>query len=105
MQQQQQRQATAPLGAASGAAQLPSYLAHLVLSAPPAQAPPPPALKECCVCLDDVAQADLLLLMPCAHRCVCQACADALMAILPPAPRRCPKCREPVWRASRVFED
>jgi hypothetical protein len=125
MQQQQQRQATVSLGAASGAAQLPSYLAHLVLSAPPAQAPPQPALadappqlpppappappapalKECCVCLDDVAQADLLLLMPCAHRCVCQACADALMAILPPAPRRCPKCREPVWRASRVFED
>jgi hypothetical protein len=119
---QQQRHAAVSLGAASGAAQLPSYLAHLVLSAPPAQAPPQPALvdappqlpplpppvpalKECCVCLDDVAQADLLLLMPCAHRCVCQACADALMAILPPAPRRCPKCREPVWRASRVFED
>jgi hypothetical protein len=36
---------------------------------------------------------------------VCQACADALMAIQPPAERLCPKCREPVIGAKRVFED
>jgi hypothetical protein len=73
---------------------------------PPVAPPPPPplmvpALRECCVCLDDVLVADLLLLLPCAHRCVCAACAAALLA----EARPCPKCREPVARASRVFED
>jgi hypothetical protein len=70
------------------------------LPAPPVP-PPAPALKECCVCLADVPLSELLALLPCMHRCVCQACADALLA----AARPCPKCREPVWRASRVFED
>jgi hypothetical protein len=66
--------------------------------------PPPllPALRECCVCMADVAAADLLLLWPCAHRCVCEACANMLLATPQP---RCPKCREDVSRASRVFED
>ena len=47
---------------------------------------------------------DLLLLLPCAHRCVCQACACVLLAETPDK-RRCPKCREHMERASRVFED
>ncbi len=53
------------------------------------------------MCLDDVALPELLLLLPCAHRCVCAGCADALLA----AARPCPKCREPIARAIRVFED
>ncbi len=61
-------------------------------------------MKECCICLEDVAVEALLQLLPCAHRCVCEACAERVM-LLPLRARTCPKCREPVARASRVFED
>jgi hypothetical protein len=55
--------------------------------------------------MEDVAAEDLLQLLPCAHRCICQACASALMAKQPPPTRLCPKCRKRVRRASRVYED
>ena len=61
-------------------------------------------MRECCVCLTDVPRDDLLLLMPCAHRCVCQTCADTLLAA-PPIGRRCPKCRVGIRHASRVYDD
>jgi hypothetical protein len=67
-------------------------------------APPPPVLKECCVCLFDMPAADLLLIFPCGHRCICGACV-AMLEAQPPAARRCPKCREPLLKAVRVFED
>ena len=78
-------------------------------SPPPAQpagaaAAPGVRTRECCVCLDDVPSQQLLLLWPCAHRCVCARCAEALQA-LPPPDRRCPKCRNPFTAASRVYED
>jgi hypothetical protein len=66
--------------------------------------PIPPELLECCVCFEDVTLEELLLLYPCGHRCVCQACADALVAIQPET-RRCPKCRKGVLGATRVFSD
>jgi hypothetical protein len=47
----------------------------------------------------------LLLLLPCAHRCVCATCAAMLLALPSADARRCPKCREPIARASPVFED
>jgi hypothetical protein len=79
------------------------------LPLPPAAAlpppPPPPLLRECCICLNDVPAADLLLLLPCGHRCVCPACADALLSAPPPAPRRCPKCRKDATGSLRVYED
>jgi hypothetical protein len=111
-----------PRAAAPAAAPppLPAYLAASRLAAaaaappapPPSAAvalPPPPAAparatKECCVCLDDVPPMELLLLYPCGHRCVCQACADALVAV-DAAARRCPKCRVAVAGAARVFEE
>jgi hypothetical protein len=62
-------------------------------------------MRECCVCLADVPIEALLQLLPCAHRCVCVACADALLALPVPDARRCPKCREPIARALPVFED
>lgn len=82
---------------------------------PPAAAPPSPVvyqaaaapavrMRECCVCLDDVPASDLLLLLPCAHRCVCAPCAD-MLALRPPPDRRCPKCRNPFTGVTRVFED
>jgi hypothetical protein len=61
-------------------------------------------MKECCICLLDAAVDDLLIIMPCAHRCVCEACAARVM-LRPAASRLCPKCREPVVGASRVFDD
>jgi hypothetical protein len=48
---------------------------------------------------------DMMLLLPCLHRCVCPACADVLMMAGPLQQRRCPKCRAVVERAVRVFED
>ena len=70
----------------------------------PLPAAPAGATKECCVCLEDVAAADLHLLFPCSHRCVCEACAAAVMAA-DPAARRCPKCRAAVVGAARVYEE
>ena len=61
-------------------------------------------MKECCICFLDVQLEELLLLYPCAHRCVCEECADALM-LRPAARRLCPKCRKGVGGASRVFDD
>jgi hypothetical protein len=104
-----------PVSAA--AASLPSQLASLSLAAPAAAAPPapaaaaaapppaaPPAVSECCVCLLDVAVSQLLLLAPCGHRCVCAGCAATLMT-RPPAARLCPKCREGILCATRVFDN
>jgi hypothetical protein len=98
--------------AAAAAAALPLQLAALAVGGDavaqlPATPLPAPALatsqlmRECCICLADVALSDLLILFPCAHRCVYQGCADALMA----GSRRCPKCREGVEHACRVYED
>jgi hypothetical protein len=78
------------------------HAANVAPALMPPPLPMPPALRECCVCLADVAAADMLLLLPCAHRCVCEACANMLLAAPQP---RCPKCRKDVARASRVFED
>jgi hypothetical protein len=85
-----------------------------VLAPPPAPAaaaapaaplpPPPPMTKECVVCLYDVAQAELRLLLPCAHRCVCEPCADALLARQPPSARTCPLCVAAVTHAIRIFD-
>jgi hypothetical protein len=119
---------------AGDAAQLPAALASLALGAaqqqeetppppiappvvppaPPLPVQPPPAppappappiimkiMKECCICLDDVQLSEMHALLPCMHRCVCAACADMLLA----EARPCPKCRESVARAARVFED
>jgi hypothetical protein len=69
--------------------------------------PPPlplPPMKECCVCLEDVAADDMWLVSPCGHRCVCEVCAAALMA-MPRSSRKCPKCRAGVKRVMRVFEE
>jgi hypothetical protein len=109
---------------AAGASLLPPFLAGLVLGVPqPVVAlvvavlmaatapsvvplpPAPPVMKECCVCFLDVPLDDMLLLYPCSHRCVCEACAAALQAIEAPAARLCPKCRKAVLGASRVFDD
>ena len=79
---------------------------HAPVSLPP---PPPPAApgsaaRECCVCLDDVALGCMHVLFPCGHRCMCQACAEALMAA-DAAARRCPKCRAAVLGSARVFDE
>jgi hypothetical protein len=93
-----QPQAPAPLAAAACAA-----CARSRVDASTSTSPPPPELLECCVCFADVTLEELLLLYPCGHRCVCQACADALVAIAPPAERLCPSCRKDVLGATRVF--
>jgi hypothetical protein len=86
--------------APAAVAAAPALLAAAVV--PPL--PPPAVMKECCVCFLDLLLDDLFLLWPCAHRCVCEACADALMALPPPAERLCPMCRKPVVGASRVYD-
>jgi hypothetical protein len=114
LQPQQPQQPPPPTDAARLAALslLPAYLGGLAqpLPAPAAAAAPPPeaplsrALKECCVCLYDVAVEELWLLLPCGHRCVCEPCAAQLMQP-PPEARKCPKCRTQLSSTMRVFED
>jgi hypothetical protein len=84
----------------------PAALAAAPMPAPllPPPPPPPPLMKECCVCLEDVAADDMRLVSPCGHRCVCEACGVALMA-MPRSSRKCPKCRAGVKRVMRVFEE
>jgi hypothetical protein len=95
-------------GLALGAAQQPPAAvvaaAPEAVAPPPPPAPPPPVMTECCVCMEDAKMEDLLLLWPCAHRCVCQTCADALM-LRPLRARLCPKCRKPAMGAARVFDN
>ncbi len=65
--------------------------------------PLPPVMKECCICFLDVQLEELRLLSPCGHRCVCEACGDALVA-MPPATHVCPVCDKAVVCAVRVFD-
>jgi hypothetical protein len=95
--------AKTPPAAPSPPAPLPPLPAAALSSVPPPAAHAV-ATKECCVCLDDVPAADLHLLFPCGHRCVCEACAAAVMAA-EAAARRCPKCRAAVMGAARVYEE
>jgi hypothetical protein len=76
-------------------------------AAPPAAAPaapPAPVLRDCCVCLDDVAAEALVALTPCGHRCVCGPCAELLLH-REPAARRCPKCRAALTGMLRVYDE
>jgi hypothetical protein len=96
---------------------LPPYLRDCAASEPPPAplaAPAAPAaaakplplplvMKECCICFLDVQLEELRLLAPCGHRCVCEACGDALVA-MPPATRVCPVCDKAVACAVRVFD-
>ena len=45
---------------------------------------PPAERQECAICFEDPAQ--LLVFLPCGHRCVCASCAERIE-------RRCPLCR------------
>jgi hypothetical protein len=49
----------------------------------------------CCICLDAV---PTILVMPCRHLCLCQACSTQLAA-----PAQCPQCREPIAERIAVF--
>ena len=40
--------------------------------------------------------------VPCGHQCVCQVCAERIMASEPPE-RRCPVCREQPVMQIRVY--
>ena len=48
--------------------------------------------SECVVCLENEA---VMALMPCGHRCACEACAPNL--------RNCPMCRQPVRESMRIY--
>jgi hypothetical protein len=53
---------------------------------------------ECCVCLEKKVLSDLLLLVPCGHRCVCAFHASDIVGKL------CPLCRKQVENAIRVYD-
>jgi hypothetical protein len=54
-----------------------------------------PATVECRICMDDDINT---LLLPCAHRVACVACARQLKG------GRCPICREPIACIIRTFD-
>jgi hypothetical protein len=95
------RQAAPGAGAARPlpAAPLPAPAPALPRAAPAATM----VMAECCVCLDDVAMAQLHALFPCGHRCLCGSCAATLMAAAPAA-RCCPKCRAAVVGSAQIFD-
>ena len=48
--------------------------------------------SECVICLENEA---VVALIPCGHRCACEACAPSL--------NNCPMCRQPIREANRIF--
>ena len=63
----------------------------------PADEPPPPAIPECVICTDAVADH---VLVPCGHKCVCPDCAELLNIQSQP----CPICRAEIRSAIKVYE-
>ena len=59
-------------------------------------------MKECCVCLLDMPAADQMVLAPCGHRCMCEACWRTHLLPREPAARLCPFCNAPVATAIRL---
>jgi len=55
--------------------------------------------KECCVCLLEVKE--LLAIIPCGHRCICQSCAEILMKR--EKNRECPICRGPMEGVLKIY--
>jgi hypothetical protein len=93
-----------PYAAALAAALAPSLrLVACAVLAPRLTTAPPRTTKTCCACSADVLIDDLLLLLPCAHRCLCAGCAAHLLET-PAGSRHCPKCRAPVSGTSRVYD-
>ena len=52
--------------------------------------------KECSICLDG---ADLLVLAPCGHKCVCEACSKTIMRTT----KKCPMCQGVSMMIMKVF--
>ena len=96
--------------APSTAASLSAVPGTLHVSRPPlpmaaaAFTPPPPSLKECCVCLIDIPAAERVVLVPCGHRCLCDECWRERLQPREPAARLCPICHAPVATAVRMFD-
>jgi hypothetical protein len=55
--------------------------------------------KECCVCLEFK---ELVAIIPCGHRCICQSCAGVLMKR--EKNRECPICRGPIKDVMKIFD-
>ena len=72
-------------------------------SAPLPPPPPPLLMKECCVCLLDMPAAEQMVLAPCGHRCMCEACWRERLLPREPAARLCPICDAPVAMAMQMF--
>jgi hypothetical protein len=53
---------------------------------------------ECCICLEKKLLSDLLALVPCGHRCVCENHASNIVG------RPCPMCRAEAVQVIRVFD-
>jgi hypothetical protein len=51
------------------------------------------------VCFEETDD-DLLAIIPCGHRCVCNVCAPILVL----SRKRCPVCRGKITRSIRIFD-
>ena len=86
----------------SAAAPPPQPHAAATPSPPPPPPPPPPPMKECCVCLLDMPATEQMVLAPCGHRCMCEACWRTQLLPRTPAARLCPICDGQVEWAGRM---
>ena len=80
-----------------------------VSAAPSTAAPPQPPrlMKECCVCMLDMPAVEQVVLTPCGHRCMCEACWREQLLPREPAARLCPICDarvEWVGRMTGLFD-
>ncbi len=58
-------------------------------------------MRECCICFGELPAADVVALVPCGHRCVCEPCAAALLRS---NKRLCPYCEVPAASWLRVYD-
>jgi hypothetical protein len=70
-------------------------------AAPAVVSPAAPAAvsRTCLVCFEETDD-DLLAIIPCGHRCVCNVCAPILVINR----KRCPVCRGKITRCIRIFD-
>jgi len=58
-------------------------------------------LPQCNVCMDGVGD---MVLLPCAHGAICEACAKHIAQNMSVGGAHCPRCREPISRLVRISE-
>jgi hypothetical protein len=79
-------------------------VSHHGASSAAALAPQSAPMKECCVCFIDMPATELVALVPCGHRCMCEGFWRTQLLPRVLAARLCPFCGTSVSTAVQMFD-